>query len=372
MIAVLETYLIVWRTIALRDREVIDALVDPSHAGPSPELTRALAHWPGRYYWSDEPDGRHLVLTRQTERPQPEAWWLHVALLAATVLCTTYAGAVFQNRLDPSFSYFLSGLLALNKWFLTTLASGLWFSLPVIAILLAHELGHYFAARRYLLDTSPPYFIPIPLYPWFIGTLGAFIRLRTILSDRRQLLDVGAAGPLAGFVVAVPVLWWGLAHSPPETSFVSSTGLVVHLGMPIELGNSLVTLALRELAGVGESTLALHPVAFAGWFGIFLTMLNLLPIAQLDGGHILYAALPRLHGRAAVVFWAVLGVLGYFFWVGWGVWALLILLLSRGRLSHPPVLDGYRPLPPSRRWLVIGAVVLFAVTFSPIPFWVQP
>lgn len=368
MIEVLETYLIVWRTIALRDREVIDALVDPSHAGPSPQLAAALARWPGRYYWSDEADGRHLVLTRRTERPEPEAWWLHLALLAATILCTTYAGAVFQNRLDASFSFFVSGFLALNHWFLANLVSGLWFSLPLIAILLAHELGHYFAARRYLLDTSPPYFIPVPLFPWFIGTLGAFIRLRTILSDRRQLLDVGAAGPLAGFVIAVPVLWWGLAHSPPETGVLSSTGLVVYLGFPIELGNSLVTLALRHLAGVSDTTLALHPVGFAGWFGMFVTMLNLLPIAQLDGGHILYSALPRWHSRAAFVFWGVIAVLGYFFWIGWGLWAVLILLLSRGRLGHPPVLDGYRPLPRSRRWLLLGALALFIVTFAPVPF----
>lgn len=367
MIEVLESYLIVWRTIALRDREVIDALVDPTHAGPSPQLALALAQWPGRYYWSRERDGWHVVLTRRTARPEREAWWLHIVLLAATVLCTTYAGAVFQNRLDPSLGYFVTALLSFNEWFLANLATGLWFSLPLIGILLAHELGHYFAARRYLLDTSPPYFIPVPLFPWFIGTLGAFIRLRTILSDRRQLLDVGIAGPIAGFVVAVPALWWGLEHSFPSP-VASSTGMVVYLGLPIELGNSLITVALRHLAGVADTTLALHPAAFAGWFGMFVTMLNLLPIAQLDGGHVLYAAVPRWHGRAAILFWALLAVLGYFFWSGWAAWAVLILLLSRGRLAHPPVLDAVRPLPRSRIWVLLGAVVLFVLTFAPMPF----
>lgn len=363
----LSTYLIVWRTIALRDREVIDALVDPAHAGPSPALAAALARWPGRYYWSAERDGRHLVLTRVHQPAESEAWWLHVALLAATILCTTYAGAVFQGALPANpFEYFR----VRSDWgeFFRRLLPGLAFSLPLIGILLAHELGHFFAARRYQLDTSPPYFIPVPIFPWFIGTMGAFIRLRTILSDRRQLLDVGIAGPIAGFVVALPVMWFGLKFSSPLPPEQMGTALVVYLGIPIQLGDSLVTLALRELTGLGGQALQLHPTAFAGWFGIFVTMLNLLPIAQLDGGHIFYAAAPRWHRTAAVVFWAVLGVLGYLFWHGWALWAVLILVLSRGRLGHPPVLDSYRPLPQSRRWLALVALLLFVITFSPVPF----
>lgn len=363
----LSTYLIVWRTIALRDREVIDALVDPAHAGPSPALAAALARWPGRYYWSAERDGRHLVLTRAHQPAEAESWWLHVALLAATILCTTYAGAVFQGMLpaDP-FAYFRMG--ASTADFIDRLLPGFAFSLPLIGILLAHELGHFFAARRYLLDTSPPYFIPVPIFPWFIGTMGAFIRLRTILSDRRQLLDVGIAGPIAGFVVALPVMWLGLVLSSPLPPEQAASSLVVYLGIPIQLGDSLVTLGLRELTGLGGEALKLHPTAFAGWFGIFVTMLNLLPIAQLDGGHIFYATLPRWHRIAAITFWLVLGVLGWVFWHGWALWAVLILVLSRGRLGHPPVLDSQRPLPNSRRWLALVALVLFAITFSPVPF----
>jgi len=373
VIEVLETYLIVWRTIALRDREVIDALVDPSHAAPSPQLSAALAQWPGEHYWSDEKDGRHLVLTRRTDTPHREAWWVHALLLVATVLCTTYAGAVFRNALEPSVMFAWEGLLTLDREFLGKLLQGLTFSIPLVVILLAHELGHYFTARRYDLDTSPPYFIPLPFLPgWFIGTLGAFIRLRTILSDRRQLLDVGIAGPIAGFLIAVPAFWLGLRYSIPlPPGDPMGEGLVVRLGVPVEVGHSLVTLGVQYLAGLSGQSLELHPIAFAGWFGIFVTMLNMLPIAQLDGGHILYAAAPRWHARVAIVFWGVLALLG-FLWLGWGVWAALILILSRGQLRHPPVLDVYRPLPPGRRWLLLAALILFILTFSPTPFKVDP
>jgi len=140
VIEVLETYLIVWRTIALRDREVIDALVDPSHAAPSPQLSAALAHWPGRYYWSDEVDGRHLVLTRRTDPPATEAWWLHALLLAATVLCTTYAGAVFQQALDPSVMFVWSGLVTLDREFLNRVFTRVDQSIAMAALFTAYHL----------------------------------------------------------------------------------------------------------------------------------------------------------------------------------------------------------------------------------------
>src|SRR5207244_3783058 len=166
------------------------------------------------------------------------------------------------------------------------------FSLPLLAILLCHELGHYLTARRYNLDVSPPYFIPVPLVPSFIGTMGAFIRLRTMLSDRRQLFDVGVAGPIAGFVVALPVLVVGLALSHALPGHGPLTGMLLGLdGETAVLGDSIVTLVVRHLVHGSTPALLVHPVAFAGWVGMFVTMLNLLPISQLDGGHILSAAL---------------------------------------------------------------------------------
>jgi membrane-associated protease RseP (regulator of RpoE activity) len=366
----LTRYLVAWRTTLLPDREVVDALVHPEHAPPSPELTGALGEWPGRHYWSTEGNGRHLILTRRLGRPRRERWPLHVALFMATLLTTTFAGAILAGALPVDILIdIVNGAYPAPLDLARALPAGLVFSVPLLAILLCHELGHYVTARFYEVDVSPPYFIPVPPFPWtFIGTMGAFIRLRSILTDRRQLLDVGAAGPLAGFAVAAPVLWLGLTWSHPLAGHGAISGMLVAIGgVDYGLGDSLATLALRHLAHPGASTVLLHPLAFAGWFGMFVTMLNLLPISQLDGGHILYAVLPRWHSRIARTFWLLIVALSWS-WTGWLVWGVLVLVLSRGRLGHPPVLDAYRPLPSSRRSLAWASFVLFAITFAPVPF----
>jgi Zn-dependent protease len=367
----LAPFVIAWRTATLRDREVIDVLVHPAHAGPSPQLDAALAGWRGRYYWSDEPGGRWLVLTHQTAA-HAERWALHIGLLLLTILSTTIAGAVFRGTINVDDTW---GLLRGHIHFagapLHSLAPGLAFSLPLVAILLAHELGHYFTARYYLLDTSPPYFLPVPLWPSFIGTMGAFIRLRTLLSDRRQLFDVGIAGPIAGFIVALPVLIVGLhlSHALPPLGGGGEMSLPLDGGRLV-VGDSPVILLARLAAHQSLGPVSLHPMAFAGAVGMFVTMLNLMPMAQLDGGHILYAASPRWHRRVALLFWLAILVLGRW-WLGWLVWAGLVLILSRGRLDHPTVLDAYRPLPKSRRWPAWAALLLFLVTFAPAPFNLQ-
>jgi len=351
-------FLVAWRTTPLHDREVIDALVDPAYAGPpeSPELAAALRNWPGTYYWSDEGDGRHLILTRPIGRWR-EAWMLHVALFLVVLLLVTSTGAVIVDALPAAFWSWSRERL------LSALPSGLPFSLPLIAILLCHELGHYLTARHYQLNVSPPFFIPGSPPPFGIGTFGAFIRLRTIVNDRRQLLDVGAAGPIAGFAVALPVLWLGMTWSHPTAPVNGHTGLSTPFGM---LGQSPITLLVGHFIWRDVSTVALHPVAIAGWFGMFITMLNLLPMAQLDGGHILYAAFPNWHRRVARLFWVLTIGLA---WLSrtWLIWGVLVLLLSRGRLDHPPVLDAYRPLPRSRLWMLVISLVLLVLTFAPVP-----
>lgn len=362
----LTRYLLAWRTIQLRDREVVDALVDPAHDAPSPELAQALRARTGSWYWSDEPGGRHLVLTRRLGPPTRERWLVHVALFLATLATTTWAGAVIAGAIpDDASARFLADAV---RQAAATFGPGLAFSLPLLGILLAHELGHYVTARRYNLDVSPPYFIPVPLVPTFIGTMGAFIRLRTVLTDRRQLWDVAALGPIAGFVVALPVLVAGLLLSEPLPAASGWTGMVVRFGATvIPLGDSPITLALRALTEDSPAVL-LHPVAFAGWVGMFVTMLNLVPIGQLDGGHLLFAVAPRWHRRTGLALWATLMVLGWLYWKGWLLWGFLVVVLSRGQLAHPPLLDAYRELDPPRRRAAWGLLILFLLTFAPAPF----
>src|SRR3989454_7000684 len=247
----LSGFLLAWRTTALPDREVIDALVHPAHAGPSPALAAALRDWPGSHYWSDEPHGRHLVLTRPLGRRR-DAWALHLLLLAATLFTTTFVGAVLRGAIpfDPNPLALLLGTYPFPRDFIHAWATGLSFSAPLLAILLCHELGHFVTARRYQLDVSPPYFIPAPVVPWSIGTMGAFIRLRTVVSDRRQLLDVGIAGPIAGLLVAVPALWVGLrpSHGLPGAGSENSMLLPFRPQTP-GLCDSLITLALAPFLG---------------------------------------------------------------------------------------------------------------------------
>lgn len=252
---------------------------------------------------------------------------------------------------------------------LSDLRPGLGFAGGLMAILLVHELGHYVRAKRYGIDTSPPYFLPWPPYLFLnlIGTFGAFIRLRSPIVDRRQLVDIAAAGPWAGFVTALVVLAIGLPLS--EVTHVSGPTPQVLILAPglgeVYLGDSPVMYLMRWLF-VGEGTVELHPIAFAGWFGIFVTMLNLMPLGQLDGGHVLYAIFGDRHRTIAPLLFLGVVLLAVA-WRFWLLWALLVLILGRGRLSHPPVLDRHRPLSTRRRLLGWATVLLLAATFSPTP-----
>ena len=351
-------YFTYWRSVELGSRVVLEGLVAPEHALPSPALARDLARWDGAHYWQRSSDGRWLVLVRE-DAPQRERWWLHALLLAVTLVTTTLGGAALAG--------------ADVRWWLPTIAqlrAGLPFSIPLLAILFAHESGHYVTARRYRVNASPPYFIPFPASWNIIGTLGAFIRLRSPLFDRRTLFDVGAGGPFAGALVAIPVVLIGLARSVPDSTGPALTAAHQYItvaGGPALLGDSLVLVLARMALGLGTAVpLRLDLVAVAGWVGLFITSLNLLPLAQFDGGHIAYALFGRRQLWVARVLWVALLPLGRL-WPGWWVWAVLALLVGRGSLLHPPVIADDRPLDGRRRaagWL---AVALFLITFSPMP-----
>jgi membrane-associated protease RseP (regulator of RpoE activity) len=230
------------------------------------------------------------------------------------------------------------------------------YTFVLLLILSAHEMGHYWTCRRNGLSATLPFFIPAPT---LIGTMGAFIRIRSPITRKRTLFDVGAAGPLAGFVLAVPTLGIGLALSkvvpalPRDQSLLFGEPLLVKLFSALLFG--------RVAPGYD---VVLHPVAFAGWVGLLVTAINLFPIGQLDGGHILYSVFgsqTRIVGR---IFLALFVVMGVFLWAGWLLWAVLILILG---VKHPPIWDESAPLGKSRTILAALVLVIFAVSFIPDP-----
>ena len=296
------------------------------------------------------------------------------ALLFAVTFVTVAAGGAFLGgiplRPPPPLALSWDWLSATAANWREAVRAGADFAMALMGILLAHECGHYFLAQRYLINASPPYFLPAPYQLNFIGTFGAFIRLRSPIADRRQLMDVGAAGPWVGFFVAIVFLLLGLSRSHPVSASVDFSFLAPVLGLHDRgFGDSLFTYWLRHLFFGGQPVF-LHPLALAGWFGVFITGLNLMPLGQLDGGHVLYALFGRRQAVIAVLAWFALLPLGRWFFWGWLVWAALILFVSRGRIVHPSVVDRHRSIPQSRVMVGWATILLFAVTFTPIPVYV--
>ena len=233
---------------------------------------------------------------------------------------------------------------------------GLPFSVTLLLILGAHEFSHYFVSKRHHIDVTLPYFIPAPS---FIGTFGAFIKMKSPILDRRILLDVGVAGPLCGLAVAIPAVLVGLTLSEighEETE----KGIRLGVSLLFSLLNWIVHGDLP-----GQANLILHPIAFSGWIGLLITCLNLLPVGQLDGGHVAYAVLGAKQKIVARIVIAVLIVLGITGWSGWLVWAAILLVMG---IDHPPVI--YEWIPLDRKRKIIGWITLFifVVTFTPSPF----
>lgn len=371
----LTRYFDAWRVIRAGQREVVEGLVAPEHRGPSPELARALAHWPYPHYWSG-PDRSELVLVRPLARARREAWLVHAGLFLVTVVCALGAGAALQGQYTPPLGEGAIGWISAGIRFfpeflrqpLPVILSGWSFAVPLLGILLVHELGHYFAARRYAIDASPPYFLPIPPAISPIGSLGAFLKLRSPVVDRRQLLDVGAAGPLAGFALVVLVLVWGYAVPELRHPAYANVRTFIEFGDKVyPLGDSLLTWALRAWFLPGATSVHLSPPAFAGWAGALVTGLNLLPLSQLDGGHVAYGLIGRRQTPLGLV--ALLGLVYLAqFWSPWLIWVGLTLVLGGWRWTHPSVMCPEQPAPPGRRVLGWICVAVFILTFVPVPF----
>lgn len=268
--------------------------------------------------------------------------WTNLVLFLLTIVTTFTAGAYMVEGNN----IFSNPFLILKGWS---------FAVPLLSILLCHEFGHYLESKKSGIKVTLPYFIPGPT---ILGTFGAVIRSKSPFKNRRNLLDVGAAGPIAGFVVAVIVVILGLSYSQVVEK-VSEGGL--------SLGDSLIfkLLSFLVLKKIPEGyDVLLSPTAFAGWAGILVTMLNLLPIGQLDGGHIMYALLGKMQKKIALVAVATLIPLGIFLWQGWLVWVVLILII---KLGHPPTLNDQIPLDYKRKIIGWTAMFIFILSFTPVP-----
>lgn len=284
----------------------------------------------------------------QEETPPLEkrSYRLHLFLFVATVFTTLLAGAMMEGAnpfKDPA-----------------SLVKGVPFSFTLMTILLTHEMGHYLTARRYGVHATLPYFIPAPPIPFLIGTFGAFIRMKSPILIKKAILEIGAAGPIAGFVVAIFAVIVGLTLSEvvPET-----TSAAIKLGAPL-----IFEFINRLLLEVPEgSDVLLHPVAFAGWIGLFVTALNLIPIGQLDGGHVVYALLGDKHRAVSIGMIGVLLIMGFIGWPGWYVWAFLTALLG---VRHPPMVDPEVTLEPRQKIIGWLSLVIFVLTFTPNPFMI--
>ena len=274
----------------------------------------------------------------------PEIPRINVILFFVTILTTLFAGAMME------------GADVYNRPL--ELFKGIPFSITLMLILGTHEFGHYYYAQKHGVDATLPYFIPAPTV---IGTFGAFIKINSPIRKKSALLQIGAAGPLAGFIVAVPALIIGLTQSTVITLDETFEG--------IRLGDSLLMIGLTGIIfpGLGpQQDILLHSVAFAGWIGLLVTMLNLLPIGQLDGGHIAYAMLGEKYDKVAIIALLSLIPLSYFT-LNWLIWGALILILMR-TVKHPPVMNIHEPLSYKDKKIGYMCLAIFILCFIPAPF----
>ncbi len=270
---------------------------------------------------------------------------LHVLLFILTFMTTLLAGAFMKNVIPWEHP---------EKIYL-----GLPFSITLLLILLSHELSHYFMSRRHHVSATPPYFIPAPPILMIIGTFGAVIKMKPPIPDRRSLIDIGASGPISGFIIAVLAVIIGLKYSEVKSAKEIQEGL--------SLGSSILFYLLTKIVlniAPDKYEIVLHPIAFAGWVGLLVTSLNLLPVGQLDGGHIVYALFGEKHQWISKGALPVLVFMGITFWPGWIVWAVLLIIIG---YKHPPVVYPEIPLDGKRKLIGWACFIIFVLTFTAVP-----
>lgn len=361
-------------------------LIGDDTAAAYDQLAAALRSLEITPLFRQEKDQHVILLLSGVVQPNPSKVWVNIVLFILTLISVFLAGVyytlggVYQGPPNPGFQELL-------PYVRDSIGGGLAFTISLLAILLAHEFGHYLAGRYHRTHVTLPYFIPFPFSAF--GTMGAFIQLKEPPRNKRILLDIGIAGPIAGLVVAIPVLLLGLSLS--EVSQIP-TILSPGQGLQIE-GNSLLYLFSKYVIfgqllpspgsygglsaveywvryfftgqplPLGGVDVMLSPVAWAGWAGLLVTALNLIPAGQLDGGHVLYSLVGSRAKLLLPIILVALALLG-FVWPGWWLWAFLILLLGR---YHAEPLDQITTLDPNRQAVAVVGLVIFILVFTPVP-----
>lgn len=271
--------------------------------------------------------------------------YLNIILFILTFISTLAVGAMHEgiNILEEPLKIY----------------KGFPFSFTLLAILLAHEFSHYIASKKHRIEASLPYFIPAPT---LFGTFGAVIKMKSPITTKNALIDIGASGPIAGFIISIIATIIGL--------FFSKIMPVQDTGNFIALGDSLLFKGLtRAILGSvpNQHDVFLHPVALAGWIGFFVTSINLIPVGQLDGGHILYALLGEKHSAFSKLLIGIMFIMGFFFWQGWIIWGVLLIILG---FKHPPIVYAAVPLDPRRKIIGWISLAIFVLTFTPVPIMI--
>jgi len=303
--------------------------------------------------------GEHVIYVIKKPKVKKRPVWVNMLLLIATIITTTIAGSIQWVLIhNPNLEDYVE-VIIMSLDFNYLFDGFLYFSIPLLSILGIHEMGHYFASKKHNLDTSLPYFIPLPP-PFILGTFGALISTREPIPDRKTLLDVGISGPICGFLVAIPVCLIGLffMQQNPILPLETASEGTISITFPLLLQG------LSNLFSIDANAI-LHPTLFAGWVGLFLTAVNLMPIGQLDGGHVsraLFKEKSKYTGWIVIIAVLTLGL----FYTGWLMLAFIILFLIG--TQHNPPLNEFSPLDNKRKILGIVAFIIFILCFAPIPF----